>query len=455
MAKDEIIIVGRGGQTQRIKYVLSDNYNVHMADDQAHAHQLLKDTRPLVVILYLPNTTESADERWKLMKGITDLAGPIKVIIMTENDDRTDAIMAIEAGAFDYHTSLVDMDELRVIVGRAVYLSKIEREYFTENNLTAIDHGLIDGMVAINPNIVAILNLADKVARTNYPVLIQGESGTGKDSIARLIHRLSPRKSKPYVIIDCGAIPHNLLESELFGHEKGSFTGAYARQIGKFERAAEGTVILDEVNCLPLLLQVKLLRFLQEGTIERVGGDREIKVDARVIAVSNTDLESLVRQGDFREDLYYRLNVVPLKVPPLRDRPEDIMALVKVYLAMYSKEIDRVIRGYTDDAMDAIMAYAWPGNIREMQNRIRRAVIMAQNGRLSSEDLGLHVAVTEGMPSLQKARDDAEIRVIRMALCRNNNNVSKTAKALQISRPTLYDLMRKHHIGVSNQLTGQ
>lgn len=454
MPKDEIIIVGNGGQTQRIKYGLSDNYNVHMADDQAHAHRLLKDTMPLVVILYLSNTTETSDERWKLMKGITEMAGPIKVIIMTENDDRTDAIMAIEAGAFDYHTSVVDMDELRVIVGRAAYLSKIEREYFTEHNLSSIAHGLVDGMVAINPNIVNVLNLAEKVAKTNYPVLIQGESGTGKDCIARLIHRLSPRKNKPYVIVDCGAIPLNLLESELFGHEKGSFTGAYARQIGKLERAGMGTVIMDEINSLPMLLQVKLLRFLQEGTLERIGGDREIKVDVRIIAVSNTDLESQVRQGDFREDLFYRLNVVPLKVPPLRDRPEDIMALAKVYLGMYSKEIDRSIRGYTDDALDAMMTYVWPGNIREMQNRIRRAVIVAPNGHLTSDDLGLHTSETEGLTSLQKAREDAEIRIIRMALTRNNNNISKTAKTLQISRPTLYDLMRKHQIGADNHVQG-
>lgn len=448
MAKDELLIVGTGGQTQRIKAGLSDTYTVHTAEDTVHAHQIINGAKPLVAILYLSASADTPDERWKRMKGLTASAGPAKVIIMAENDDRTDAIMAIEAGAFDYHTSLVDMDELRVIVGRAAYLSKLEREYCATSHRPDIDRRLVDGMVAINPHIVNCLNIADKVAKTAYPVLIQGESGTGKDSIARLIHRLSPRRSKPYVIVDCGAIPHNLLESELFGHEKGSFTGAYARQIGKLERASQGTVVLDEVNCLPLLLQVKLLRFLQEGTLERVGGDREIKVDARVIAVSNTDLDALVRAGTFREDLYYRLNVVPLKVPPLRDRPEDIMALAKVFLGMYGKEIDRPLRGYTDEAMNALMMHAWPGNIREMQNRIRRAVIMASDGHLTPEDLDLSTA---SLSTLQKARHEAENRVIRMALTRNNNNISKTAKTLQISRPTLYDLMRKHRITVGEQ----
>jgi two-component system, NtrC family, response regulator len=452
--KDSILIVGEGGQVQRIKAGLSDTYIIHMAKDPLQGYQFLKDQIPLVIILYVSNRTDSPEDRWRLMKSMTEMAGPIKVIIITENDDRTDAIMAIEAGAFDYHTALVDMDALRVIVGRAAYLSKIEREYYAEYNLSAIEHGLIDGMVAINPHIVNVMNLAAKVAKTNYPVLLQGESGTGKGCLARLIHRLSQRKSRPFVIVDCGSIPHDLLESELFGHEKGSFTGAYARQIGKLERASAGTVVLDEVSCLPLLLQVKMLRFLQERTVERIGGNHEIPVDARVIAISNTDLESLVKNGVFREDLFYRLNVIPLKVPPLRERPEDIVALARVYLGMYCREIDRGFKGYTEDAMDAMMTYGWPGNIREMQNRIRRAMIMAKADYLTPEDLGLTSPVVDGLPSLQKAREDAETRVIRMALSRNNNNISKAAKLLKISRPTLYDLMKKHQILVNGQIPG-
>jgi len=452
--KDSILIVGEGGQVQRIKAGLSDTYTIHMAKDPLQGYKFLKDQMPLVIILYVSNRTDSPEDRWRLMKSMTEMAGPIKVIIITENDDRTDAIMAIEAGAFDYHTALVDMDDLRVIVGRAAYLSKIEREYYAEHNLSAIEPGLIDGMVAINPHIVNVMNLAAKVAKTSYPVLLQGESGTGKGCLARLIHRLSQRKSRPFVIVDCGSIPHDLLESELFGHEKGSFTGAYARQIGKLERASAGTVVLDEVSCLPLLLQVKMLRFLQERTVERIGGNHEIPVDARVIAISNTDLESLVKDGAFREDLFYRLNVVPLKVPPLRERPEDIVALARVYLGMYSREIDRGLKGYTEDAMDAMMTYGWPGNIREMQNRIRRAVIMAKAAYLTPEDLGLTNPVLDGLPSLQKAREDAESRVIRMALSRNNNNISKAAKLLKISRPTLYDLMKKHQILVNGQIPG-
>jgi len=286
---------------------------------------------------------------------------------------------------------------------------------------------------------------ARRVAKTGYPVLIQGQSGTGKERLARAIHQLSDRSERPLVIVDCGAIPENLLESELFGHEKGSFTGAHARQIGKLERAQHGTVVLDEIGELPLALQVKLLRFLQEGTIERIGGKEPIVVDARVIAITNVNLTHAVKEGLFREDLYYRLNVVPLYVPALKERPEDIPVLAKYFLDTYSKEIGPRFKGFSPSAMDAITGYDWPGNVREMQNRIRRGVVMAEGDRIEPRDIDLE-APRQEVNTLKEARDRAEAAAINLALARNNYNITRAAADLDVSRPTLHDLIKKHNI---------
>ena len=290
-----------------------------------------------------------------------------------------------------------------------------------------------------------LIERARRVARTSYPVLIQGQSGTGKERLARAIHQLGDRSEKPLVIVDCGAIPENLLESELFGHEKGSFTGAHARQIGKLERAQHGTVVLDEIGELPLTLQVKLLRFLQEGTIERIGGKEPIRVDARVIAVTNVDLTRAVKEGLFREDLYYRLNVVPLYVPALKERTDDIPVLAKHFLDTYSQEIGPRIKGFSSAAMDAITAYDWPGNIREMQNRIRRGVVMAEGDRIGPADLDLE-EVDREIRSLKEIRDQAEAEAVASALARNNYNITRAAMELDVSRPTLHDHIKRHGI---------
>jgi two-component system NtrC family response regulator len=290
---------------------------------------------------------------------------------------------------------------------------------------------------------------AKKVARTDYPILIQGESGTGKECLAQAIHAMSDRSDMPLVIIDCGSIPENLLESELFGHEKGSFTGAHARQIGKVERAHGGTLVLDEIGELPLQLQVKLLRFIQEGTIDRVGGKEPLSINARMIAATNIDLKKAVDEGRFREDLYYRLNVVPLSMPSLKDRPDDIPLLARYFLDSFGREIGPRFKGFSSAAIDAMMKHNWKGNIREMQNRIKRAVVMAEGDYIQPQDIDLSDVMPESVfQTLKEIRDSAEISAIRKALTCHKGNISKAAQDLDVSRPTLHDLIKKHGITI-------
>jgi len=291
-----------------------------------------------------------------------------------------------------------------------------------------------------------------KVSVTDYPVLIWGESGTGKEMVANAIHQLSPRAKKPMVIINCGAIPENLLESELFGHEKGAFTGAVDRKTGKFEQADSGTVFLDEIGELPLAMQVKLLRFLQESTIERIGGKNPLSVDVRIIAATNIDLKAAVEKGTFREDLYFRLNVVPLKLPSLKERPEDIMLLAQHFLQSESRSLKTGRVSFSPDAIAALMAHSWPGNVRELQNRIRRAIATLSSRSITAEDLGLETCGPEQAEkpfyTLQEARNRAEQNCIIQALAITGNNITMAAKLLETSRPTIYDLIKKHGINI-------
>ena len=283
-----------------------------------------------------------------------------------------------------------------------------------------------------------------KVATTDAPVLITGESGTGKELVARAIHRLSIRESKPFIPINCSAIPENLIESELFGHEKGTFTGAHAQRKGRFEMAEGGTLFLDEIGDLPQLLQVKLLRFLQEKVIERVGGREQIEVDTRILAATNRDLEEAMKNATFREDLYYRLNVVKISLPPLRDRKADVILLAKTFLDRYTSEIRKKIKGFNSQAIESIERYAWPGNVRELENRIKRAVIMSEGKKITAEDLELEsTAGKKESMVLKDARKMLEKDLILKAITRNENSLTKAAAELGVSRPTLYDLMEK------------
>ena len=449
MDKEHILIVeDETSMAKQLKWGLADVYDVSVAGDARQAMEIIDARPPLAVLLDLglPPDPDGATEGLRLLEKIMGVPRPLKVIVITGNTHRDVAVKAISKGAYDYHQKPVNIEELKIVLKRACYLSRLE-QHVTELEEAVTGKTTIEGMIATSKPMLELIERARRVARTSYPVLIQGQSGTGKERLARAIHQLGDRSEKPLVIVDCGAIPENLLESELFGHEKGSFTGAHARQIGKLERAQHGTVVLDEIGELPLTLQVKLLRFLQEGTIERIGGKEPIRVDARVIAVTNVDLTRAVKEGLFREDLYYRLNVVPLYVPALKERPDDIPVLAKHFLDTYSQEIGPRIKGFSSAAMDAITAYDWPGNIREMQNRIRRGVVMAEGDWIEPRDIDLEVTGGE-VKSLKEIRDEAEAAAISLALARNNYNITRAAIDLDISRPTLHDLIKKHNITI-------
>ncbi|HPD21259.1 MAG: PEP-CTERM-box response regulator transcription factor [Desulfomonilia bacterium] len=449
MDKEHILIVeDETSMAKQLKWGLADVYDVSVAGDARQAMEIIDARPPLAVLLDLglPPDPDGATEGLRLLEKIMGVPRPLKVIVITGNTHRDVAVKAISKGAYDYHQKPVNIEELKIVLKRACYLSRLE-QHVTELEEAVTGKTTIEGMIATSKPMLELIERARRVARTSYPVLIQGQSGTGKERLARAIHQLGDRSEKPLVIVDCGAIPENLLESELFGHEKGSFTGAHARQIGKLERAQHGTVVLDEIGELPLTLQVKLLRFLQEGTIERIGGKEPIRVDARVIAVTNVDLTRAVKEGLFREDLYYRLNVVPLYVPALKERTDDIPVLAKHFLDTYSQEIGPRIKGFSSAAMDAITAYDWPGNIREMQNRIRRGVVMAEGDWIEPRDIDLEVTGGE-VKSLKEIRDEAEAAAISLALARNNYNITRAAIDLDISRPTLHDLIKKHNITI-------
>jgi len=309
------------------------------------------------------------------------------------------------------------------------------------------------GMIGISPVMVKLFQRLKHASKTDYPVLLSGSTGTGKEIAAQAVHSLSKRADKPLIIINCGAIPENLMESELFGHEKGAFTGAAGRQIGKFELADNGTIFLDEIGELPLLLQVKLLRVLQESTIERLGGNKTVSLNVRIMAATNIDLEKAVKQKTFREDLFYRLNVVPLKIPDLKERPEDILLLAHNFLQEEARKLRRGQISFSPSALGALSVHDWPGNVRELQNRIRRALGTTMDSIITSVHLGLEDMPMEGkgqkLSTLKEARETAEKSAVHRALALTGNNISQAAKILEISRPTLHDLLNKHDISAN------
>ncbi|HQH99777.1 MAG TPA: PEP-CTERM-box response regulator transcription factor [Deltaproteobacteria bacterium] len=449
MSKKQILIVeDESSMAKQLKWGLADTYDLSVATNAPEALDLIRKSPPTAVLLDLglPPDQDGATEGINLIKQIVRMPHNIKIIVITGNTHKDVAAQTIRLGAYDYHQKPVNIEELKIVLKRASYLSELE-QHVSELRTAMSEKIHFDGMIAISKPMMELFDKAKRVARTDYPILIQGQSGTGKERLARAIHQLSERADRPFIIVDCGAIPENLLESELFGHEKGSFTGAHARQIGKLERAQGGTLVLDEIGELPLQLQVKLLRFLQEGTLERIGGKELIHVDARVIAITNVNLDQAVADNLFREDLYYRLNVVPLLVPSLKERPDDIPVLAKYFLETYSKEIGPRFKGFSAAAMDAITGYDWPGNVREMQNRIRRGVVMAEGRYIEPKDIDLKGEDQEAK-TLREMRDKAEAMAINAALARHNYNITRAAHDLDISRPTLHDLIKKHDIQV-------
>ena len=427
----------------QMKWALRDTYNVVEAPDRPAAMNVFEAEQPKVVLLDLglPPQPNEPTEGLRLLADFLARSPSVKVIIISGQSERAHALEAIGLGAYDFLNKPTDEDLLGVVLGRAFYVADLEIEY---RGLQRRRDTSFEGMLGCSAPMEAIFSSIRRLSKTDAPVLIQGESGTGKEMAALAIHQLSGRVAGPFVAINCGAIPEALVEGELFGHEKGSFTGAHAQRIGRFETAQGGTLFLDEIGDLTLPLQIKLLRFLQDRTIERIGGREQIEVDARVIAATNKDLTSAQREGQFREDLYYRLAVVTLNMPPLRDRKGDVSMLATAFLRQFAGEDGRGISGFTDETMHALEAHSWPGNVRELENRVKRAVIMTEDRRISARDLELTDDNSGGrLPSLREAREDVERNLVHWALQRNQGNISRAATELGVSRPTLYELMNK------------
>jgi two-component system NtrC family response regulator len=432
----------------QMKWALAGDYEILMAGDRASAVSAFTASRPLATLLDLglPPRANDPEEGMAVLSGLLVLDRLAKVIVVSGQGDRQNALRAVGAGAYDFLCKPVEMDELKLVLRRCVYVAALEREH------RAIQEGArpetFEDMLGASPQMQAVFAFVRKAATTSAPVLVIGENGTGKGMVARALHRRSRQREGPFVAINCNAIPENLLESELFGHEKGSFTGAHVSRRGLIETAAGGTVFLDEIGELPAALQVKLLRFLQEKTFQRVGGRQEIESDARVIAATNVNLKEAVQSGRFREDLYFRLAVLVVTVPPLRERGGDIDLIAREFLRCYGSQHGRPGLAFTPDAVRALNSHAWPGNIRELQNRVQRATIMAEGKRVSAADLELAVAADDQRPqTLKEARERLERQLVEDALRRHGGKITSAAAELGVSRPTLYELIEK--LGVS------
>lgn len=453
MSKPVLMIVEDDESIRKqMKWALAADYEVITASDRKEALEAVKKGPHVVTLdLGLPPDADGAGEGLLCLKELLREDPFLKVIIVTGNTDKANAHEGVSSGAYDYMSKPLDMDEFRIVLKRAFHVAAIEREN-VELKSKSDKEAVFEDIIGTSASMHEIFSTITKVAPTDVPVLITGESGTGKELVARAIHQRSTRKDGPFIAINCGAIPENLLESELFGHEKGAFTGAHAQKLGKIELANKGTIFFDEVGELPLQLQVKLLRFLQEQEIERVGGKKTIKVDVRVLAATNRDLEQCIAEGTFREDMYYRLALIHTKIPPLRERMDDVMLCAMTFLQRFAREQKKSFKGFTSEAVDAICNYRWPGNVRELENRIKRAVIMAESKKITDKDLSINKDANEDeicgdVVTLKDNRELAEKEFIGKALLRHSGNVSRTAMDLGVSRPTLYDLIKKHGLG--------
>ena len=424
-----------------------DRYEVLLADDRASAMTLLRRHEPAVVTmdLGLPPDPDNASEGFKLLAEMLSAAPDTKIIMITGQNDRANAVKAIGLGAYDFYTKPFDPDLLALVIERAYRLAGLQRE----NRL--LQHVNLEvplaGLLTRDPGMLRVCRNIERLAPSDVTVLLLGGSGTGKELLARGLHDLSNRRSKRFVALNCAAIPENLLESELFGYERGAFTGAARQTRGKIEYADGGTLFLDEIGDLPGALQAKLLRFLQERVVERLGGREEIPVDVRIVCATHQNLKELIKAGRFREDLFYRLSEIAIDIPPLRDRKGDATLLARAFAQRFSGSENRKPVVLGDDALAAIEAYAWPGNVREMENCIKRAVIMSDGQYVSAEDLGLDVEASQPrIFNLRQVRDDAERSAVMQVLSKVDGNIVRAAEILGVSRPTLYDLMRRFGI---------
>lgn len=432
------------GLQKQIKWSL-DGYEIVMASDRESALGQIRRFEPAVVLLDLglPPDPDGATEGLAALQQILQLAPGTKIIVVTGNQDRANAVKAIGMGAFDFYHKPFEEQILKLIIERAFRVHELERENRALSARTRAEP--LQGLITNDPEMLKVCRMIEKVAPSDASILLLGESGTGKEVLARGLHDLSPRARERFVAINCAAIPENLLESELFGYEKGAFTGAAKQTIGKIEYADKGTLFLDEIGDLPMPLQAKLLRFLQERVIERLGGRGEIPVDVRVVAATHQNLAELIKEGHFREDLFYRLSEITVKIPPLRDRQGDKALLAHAFLERFNQTQKRSLRGIAPDALQAIEAHAWPGNVREMENTMKRAVIMADGPQVTCEDLGMQPSDggEETRLNLRQVREEAERMAVTRALSRSNGNIAQAAELLGVSRPTLYDLMNR------------
>jgi two-component system NtrC family response regulator len=448
MTKPRLLIVEDDEDIRaQMQWALAQDYDVSTAGDRREALAAFASSQPVVTLLDLglPPRPNEATEGMAVLGGFPTADPLAKVIVVSGQGEKENALQAVGAGAYDFLCKPVDLEELRIVLRRCIYVANLERDYHALQQNDQDD--VFEGMLGASPQMQAVFTFVRKVAPTTAPVLILGESGTGKEMVAQAVHRRSAQGDGPFVAINCGAIPENLLESELFGHEKGSFTGAHAQRKGLVETASGGTLFLDEIGELPAAVQVKLLRFLQEKRFQRVGGRQEIHVDARVIAATSVNLQESVASGAFREDLYFRLAVVVVKLPPLRERGGDIEVVARAFLHRYGRQQGRRNVSFTSDALRALNLYRWPGNIRELQNRIQRAVIMADGKHVGPADLELAEALEAVQPpTLRELREAVEREAVQDALRRHRGKVTAAAVDLGVSRPTLYELMEKLNI---------
>ncbi|MGI9199621.1 MAG: PEP-CTERM-box response regulator transcription factor [Woeseiaceae bacterium] len=445
-----LIVEDDPGLLKQLEWCFED-YDVFTAGDRKSAITELRRHEPAVVLqdLGLPPNPEGVEEGLATLREILKLAPHTKVIVVTGNGDQENALTSVAQGAYDFYEKPVDTDTLKLLVDRAFNMSALERE--NRKLQSQVNESPLDGIVAASEGMLAVCRMIEKIAPTDVTALLLGESGTGKELLARAIHRLSPRGEQNFVAINCAAIPENLLESELFGHEKGAFTGAHKQTIGKVELAENGTLFLDEIGDMPIALQAKLLRFLQERVIERVGGREEISVDVRVVCATNQNPADLIKENLFREDLYYRVSEITINIPPFREREEGRLILARTLLLRHSKQQGRALNGFSEDAVQAIESYAWPGNVRELENKIKGAVIMADGKFVTADDLGISVDDEEGLSlNLREVRQQSETRAIRVALTKSYGNISKAAEMLGVTRPTLYDLLSKYGLSAES-----
>ena len=441
-----LVVEDDEGLQRQLKWAY-EGYEVVCASDRAGAIEALRAREPAVVTLDLglPPDPDGTDEGFAALAEILRLKPDTKVIVATGHGARESATRAVAMGAYDFYKKPVDIDELGFIVARAFHLHEIEEENRRlENGASAT---VLGSLITAAPEMLKVAKTIERVASADVSVMLLGASGTGKELLARAVHEKSGRKGE-FIAINCAAIPENLLEAELFGYERGAFTGAVKSNVGKIELAEGGTLFLDEVGDIPLPLQVKLLRFLQERVIERIGGRQPIAVDTRIVCATHQDLEAMIADGRFREDLYYRLAEIVVKIPSLAERSGDAVLLARHFVNRFGRELNPGVQSLSSDAVEAIDAYAWPGNVRELENRLKRAVIMADGKSITAADLDLSSNASDEAIAinLRAAREVADRKAIRQAMSRTDNNISSAAKLLGISRPTLYDLLKQYRL---------